>query len=116
MTRVTRLTTLGAALITFGLMAGCSFYDQTEQAEYDKVFAATETVLSKYYRTRSSDFVEGHIIAYSRVSEMQGEQARIKIDASIRRDVEGFFHPHLVCVNQMNVAVATAGHNTRGRR
>jgi hypothetical protein len=109
------LRALGLTLAAL-LLAGCSEYNDLEQAEYDRSYAATKEVLTKYFTVRESDFVEGHMIAYSRIGTAFMDQQRYKIDAWIDRNEEGFFVPRIQALQQVNTAVVLAGKNSRGQQ
>lgn len=103
------------AVLAVTVLGGCSFYNETEQAEYDRVWAATSEVLGKYFNVKESQFIEGHLIAYSKISNQFGEQQRYKVDAWLDRDNEGFFHPRLQVLNQMNMSIVHPGKSSRAQ-
>lgn len=108
-------STLWVLLLASITLGGCSFYNEEELAEYERVHAASRAVLARAFDVRDSQFVEGHMIAYSRISNQFGEMQRFKVDTWVDRDTEGFFVPRVQVLEQINVAIVDPGKNSRGQ-
>ena len=104
-----------AWLLALAVLGGCSFYNEEELVEYVRVHEATRAVISRAFHVRESQFVEGHLIAYSRISNQFGEMQRYKVDAWVDRDTEGFFVPRVQVLEQYDMRVVNPGKNSRAQ-